>query len=155
MPHEHHRHRSRSRSRSPHRSDRKSKHRTRSTHHKTPLIQRPLPLGAHEISRHDLPTYRPMFALYLDIQKQLDIDDLDEHELKGRWKSFVGKWYDNESPLPGIAQSSRWNGTDMAGIVESSRKDGTTDRRLKKPQNLLPLRPTMHRLSPARRRNAR
>ena len=34
-----------------------------------------------------------MFALYLDIQKQLDIDELDESEVKGRWKSFVNKWY--------------------------------------------------------------
>jgi len=33
-----------------------------------------------------------MFALYLDIQKQLDIDTLTENEVKGRWKSFVGKW---------------------------------------------------------------
>ena len=35
-----------------------------------------------------------MFALYLDIQKQLDIEDLSEAEVKGRWKSFVNKWYD-------------------------------------------------------------
>ena len=33
-----------------------------------------------------------MFALYLDIQKQIDIEELDEREVKGRWKSFVGKW---------------------------------------------------------------
>jgi hypothetical protein len=33
-----------------------------------------------------------MFALYLDIQKQKYIDDLDEDEVRGRWKSFVGKW---------------------------------------------------------------
>lgn len=41
-----------------------------------------------------------MFALYLDIQKQIYIDDLDEKEMKGRWKSFVGKWYDKVSALP-------------------------------------------------------
>jgi hypothetical protein len=35
---------------------------------------------------------RPLFALYLDVQKQLDLDELDEREYKGRWKSFVGKW---------------------------------------------------------------
>jgi len=34
-----------------------------------------------------------MFALYLDIQKQLVLEDLDEHETRGRWKSFIGKWY--------------------------------------------------------------
>ncbi|KIW18449.1 hypothetical protein PV08_02737 [Exophiala spinifera] len=33
-----------------------------------------------------------MFALYLDIQKQIDIDALDETEVKGRWKSFVSRW---------------------------------------------------------------
>jgi hypothetical protein len=33
-----------------------------------------------------------MFALYLDIQKGKVIDDLDEAEVKGRWKSFIGKW---------------------------------------------------------------
>ncbi|GME41092.1 hypothetical protein GTA08_BOTSDO06090 [Neofusicoccum parvum] len=33
-----------------------------------------------------------MFALYLDIQKQLVLEDLDGDEAKGRWKSFVGKW---------------------------------------------------------------
>jgi len=33
-----------------------------------------------------------MFALYLDIQKQILLEDLDEREAKGRWKSFVGKW---------------------------------------------------------------
>ncbi|KAK5069706.1 hypothetical protein LTR64_008111 [Lithohypha guttulata] len=33
-----------------------------------------------------------MFALYLDIQKQIDIDELEDDEVKGRWKSFVHKW---------------------------------------------------------------
>ena len=34
-----------------------------------------------------------MFALYLDIQKQKDIEELEEDEVKGRWKSFINKWY--------------------------------------------------------------
>jgi hypothetical protein len=34
-----------------------------------------------------------MFATYLDIQKQKVLEDLDEVEAKGRWKSFIGKWY--------------------------------------------------------------
>lgn len=34
----------------------------------------------------------PLFALYLDVQKQIILEDLEEKELKGRWKSFVGKW---------------------------------------------------------------
>lgn len=41
---------------------------------------------------HDYAAYKPMFALYLDIQKQLVLEDLDEHEARGRWKSFIGKW---------------------------------------------------------------
>jgi DNA phosphorothioation-dependent restriction protein DptG len=36
-----------------------------------------------------------MFAVYLDIQKQLDLEDLEENEVKGRWKSFVNKWYEH------------------------------------------------------------
>lgn len=51
-----------------------------------------LPRGAHELSKHDLSKYRPLFALYLDIKKQLDIEDLEEIEIKGRWKRFIGKW---------------------------------------------------------------
>lgn len=34
-----------------------------------------------------------MFALYLDIQKQKILEDMDETEVRGRWKSFMGKWY--------------------------------------------------------------
>ena len=33
-----------------------------------------------------------MFALYLDLQKQIDIEDLSREEAKGRWKSFIKKW---------------------------------------------------------------
>jgi hypothetical protein len=51
-----------------------------------------LPFGAQPISKRDLPYFRPMFELYLDIQKQKVIEDLSEDEVKGRWKSFVGKW---------------------------------------------------------------
>lgn len=31
--------------------------------------------------------------MYLDIQKGIIIEDLPEEEVKGRWKSFVNKWY--------------------------------------------------------------
>lgn len=60
-----------------------------------PMPPRPLvlPLKAGKLLRHDLQQYRPMFASYLDIQKQRDIDELDEDEIKGRWKSFVNRWY--------------------------------------------------------------
>lgn len=93
MPQELHR----TRSRSPHRSERRSKNRSRSPHDRhrrvKPRVERKaLPFGARDLSRYDLSAFRPMFALYLDIQKQIYIDDLDEKEVKGRWKSFVGKW---------------------------------------------------------------
>ena len=42
--------------------------------------------------KRDLEAYRPLFAEYLDIQKGRDIDELGEDEVKGRWKSFLGKW---------------------------------------------------------------
>ncbi|MCJ1300174.1 hypothetical protein MMC08_002968 [Hypocenomyce scalaris] len=37
-------------------------------------------------------TYKPLFSLYLDVQKQLILEDLAEDEVRGRWKSFMGKW---------------------------------------------------------------
>ncbi|KIW93921.1 uncharacterized protein Z519_05236 [Cladophialophora bantiana CBS 173.52] len=102
MP-EHHRHRPRShsRSRSPYRHDRRPSHDSHRSRSHKPHDQRtkhslaprkPLPYGARELSRHDLPAYRPLFALYLDIQKQLNLENLDDAEVKGRWKSFVQKW---------------------------------------------------------------
>ncbi|EEA27135.1 conserved hypothetical protein [Talaromyces marneffei ATCC 18224] len=33
-----------------------------------------------------------MFAMYLDIQKGLVIEDMDAQEVMGRWKSFIKKW---------------------------------------------------------------
>ena len=50
-------------------------------------------MQARELSKRDLPTHEPMFAMYLDIQKGIILEDLSEEEVKGRWKSFVGKWY--------------------------------------------------------------
>jgi len=32
-----------------------------------------------------------MFATYLDIQKQKILEDMDEIEVRGRWKSFIGR----------------------------------------------------------------
>ena len=52
-----------------------------------------LPFHAPVLSKHDLEVYKPLYTSYLDIQKQLDIEDLSEKEMRGRWKSFVGKWY--------------------------------------------------------------
>ena len=44
------------------------------------------------MSKHDFDAYEALFTLYLDVQKQIRIEDLDEKEVKGRWKSFLGKW---------------------------------------------------------------
>ncbi|KKZ62598.1 hypothetical protein EMCG_03008 [[Emmonsia] crescens] len=91
----HHRHHHTSngrhtRSRSP---ERKSKRYSRREHERRPAVAPvTLPFDARPLSKHDLRQLEPMFALYLDIQKNIDIADLDEREVKGRWKSFVGKW---------------------------------------------------------------
>ncbi|KAK4242758.1 hypothetical protein C8A03DRAFT_28987 [Achaetomium macrosporum] len=57
----------------------------------TTMVQE-LPFGARQLSRSDLAAFRPLFAHYLDLQKNLDINSIDETELRGRWKSFMGKW---------------------------------------------------------------
>lgn len=51
-----------------------------------------LPYGARHLSKDDLKGFEPLFAEYLDLQKQKDIEEMDEREVRGRWKSFVGKW---------------------------------------------------------------
>ena len=58
-----------------------------------PSAQAPLPLQASKLHKYDFETFKPMFELYLDIQKQKVLDELADYEVKGRWKSFVGKWY--------------------------------------------------------------
>ncbi|KAJ3512269.1 hypothetical protein NM208_g15345 [Fusarium decemcellulare] len=45
-----------------------------------------------EITEGDLPAFEPLFADYLSLQKQKDIEEMDDREVRGRWKSFVGKW---------------------------------------------------------------
>ncbi len=52
----------------------------------------PLPYDARALSRWDFAAFEPLFAHYLDLQKQLRLADLDEHEVRGRWRRFVGKW---------------------------------------------------------------
>ena len=52
-----------------------------------------LPFQARELSKRHLHHYEPLFAMYLDIQKGIILEDLEDEERKGRWKSFVGKWY--------------------------------------------------------------
>ncbi|KAK2056205.1 hypothetical protein LY76DRAFT_162733 [Colletotrichum caudatum] len=77
--HHHHHHR--------HRGD---KDKDRSS--KTAAAVEPLPYEARRLSKSELGVFRPLLAYYLDLQKQKDIRDMDEREVRGRWKSFVGKW---------------------------------------------------------------
>lgn len=51
-----------------------------------------LPYKSAQLKKDDYDQYKALFAEYLDIQKNIDIDDISEHEVKGRWKSFLGKW---------------------------------------------------------------
>ncbi|KAF3919296.1 hypothetical protein ABW21_db0200368 [Orbilia brochopaga] len=39
-----------------------------------------------------LPAYFPLFAKYLDVQKSLDVMDLDVREVRDRFKRFAGRW---------------------------------------------------------------
>ncbi|KAK4100566.1 hypothetical protein N658DRAFT_516625 [Parathielavia hyrcaniae] len=78
-----------------HRREHTHRHRHRPTRRASAERTSPpkeLPLGARQLSRSDLATFMPLFAHYLDLQKQLDISSLDETEIRGRWKSFMGKW---------------------------------------------------------------
>lgn len=53
-----------------------------------------LPHGARPVSRSDLDLFRPLLARYLDVQKNKDMAEMDEREVRGRWKSFAAKWND-------------------------------------------------------------
>jgi hypothetical protein len=90
--HSERKHKSLRRSRSPRRDDdrhRRKKHRSRSP--VAPPVT--LPYKAKPLSKHKFDEYRPLFQSYLDIQKNIQLDDLDERETRGRWKSFTSRWY--------------------------------------------------------------
>jgi len=85
------------RSRSPRRdNDRhtREKHRSHRSHRSRSPTTKPvkLPYQAKPLSKHDFETYKPLFQSYLDIQKHIQLDELDEREARGRWKSFVSRW---------------------------------------------------------------
>jgi hypothetical protein len=88
-----------SRSRSP-RNHPSHSHRERSpprhAHHRRKRSLDPtpkdLPFNSRQLTKRDYEAFKPMFALYLDIQKGKILEEMDEVEVKGRWKSFVGKW---------------------------------------------------------------
>ncbi|KAF3386852.1 hypothetical protein F1880_001112 [Penicillium rolfsii] len=142
-----HRHRDHSRSRSPHRSDRhrserhrrherersdrtERKHRDRHDHRSkdTPAQPVVLPYQARELLRRDLEAYQPMFAMYLDIQKGLLIEDMPEEEVKGRWKSFTRKWNHGELAEgwydPATLEKARQNAAEyLSGPTERTSPD--------------------------------
>jgi hypothetical protein len=113
--HERKRHHHAHRSRSPRRDDdrhRHNRHRSRSPKAK-PVV---LPYKAKPLSKRQYDDYKPLFQSYLDIQKNIQLDDLDEREAKGRWKSFMSRWYAHlKLPL------KSWNirNANVAGIVET------------------------------------
>ncbi len=85
------------RSRSPtDRSHHKRQHSPYAHHHTSkrpkPPVPLHLPFHASPLGKGHYSHYKPMFGLYLDIQKQKVLEELPEDEVKGRWKSFVGKW---------------------------------------------------------------
>jgi len=88
----------RSRSASPRRQSHSHRTRSRSPrrHHKKrrhePTVDAVLPYNSRPLKKHDYTQYRQMFAQYLDIQKNKILADLSDTEVKGRWKSFMGKW---------------------------------------------------------------
>lgn len=90
---DHYRHTSDERDVRSHSAERRKRAHSRREHERRAVAApATLPFDARPLSKHDLQVLEPMFALYLDIQKNIDIADLDEREVKGRWKSFVGKW---------------------------------------------------------------
>ncbi|OAQ73819.1 RNA helicase [Pochonia chlamydosporia 170] len=88
-----------------------------------------LPFSARTLSKSDYRTFEPLFAYYLDLQKQRYIEDMDEREIKGRWKSFVGKWNRNE-----LAEG--WYDPEMFAkcAAESSRPDEPRDEPKEEPE---------------------
>ncbi|OTB00933.1 hypothetical protein M426DRAFT_323922 [Hypoxylon sp. CI-4A] len=79
-----------------HHRSRRDDHHHRHNHppsHSTPaLAPAELPFDSRPLVRSDLDAFKPLLAHYLDVQKGKDITTMDEREVKGRWKSFIGKW---------------------------------------------------------------
>lgn len=80
-----------SRSRSPYRNKHHHHHHHRHHRDRSPRAQR-LPFDSGHLHKRDLEAFRPLLAEYLDLQKHLNVRDLTEDEVKGRWKSFLRKW---------------------------------------------------------------
>ncbi|KAJ6787539.1 hypothetical protein PWT90_02794 [Aphanocladium album] len=80
-----------------------------------------LPFGARQLGKGDLRKFEPLLAHYLDLQKQKYIEDMDDREVKGRWKSFVGKWNRGE-----LAEG--WYDPDMFARIVASHPEAESER---------------------------
>ncbi|GIZ46016.1 hypothetical protein CKM354_000915900 [Cercospora kikuchii] len=98
----------RPRSRSPHRKHHRDHH--RSTTSRSESVK--LPFKAELLHKHDFKQYEGLFARYLDVQKQIDINELSETEVRGRWKSFLGKWNRGELAEGWYDPEARWRAED-------------------------------------------
>ncbi|KAK2005040.1 hypothetical protein LX36DRAFT_676625 [Colletotrichum falcatum] len=116
--HHHHHH---------HRRHRGDKDKDRSN--KTAAAVESLPYEARQLSKSELGVFRPLLAYYLDLQKEKDIRDMDEREVRGRWKSFVGKWNRGElsqgwyDPEMFVAANERAIEAGIDGPREEVRRD--------------------------------
>ncbi|KAL2876957.1 hypothetical protein SGCOL_007788 [Colletotrichum sp. CLE4] len=87
-----------------------------------------LPYEARQLGKSEMEVFRPLLAYYLDLQKQKDIREMDEREVRGRWKSFVGKWNRGElsqgwyDPEMFVSAKERALEVGIEGVA--SRRDG-------------------------------
>ncbi|CAH0052861.1 unnamed protein product [Clonostachys solani] len=101
-----------------HRSPRRGERRDRSQRAAAAVGPVTLPFSARQLTKADMAAFMPLFADFLSLQKQIEVGDLDEREVRGRWKSFMGKWNRGE-----LAEG--WYDPDMfARISERYREEG-------------------------------
>ncbi|OAA52309.1 putative RNA helicase HEL117 [Beauveria brongniartii RCEF 3172] len=114
--------------RSPHRHH---AHRRRGERDSPAVPPATLPFDARPLTKSDLRRFEPLLAHYLDLQKQKYMEDMDDREIRGRWKSFVGKWnrgelaegwYDPDM-FQRIVASHQEEEADYQGRGESARQD--------------------------------
>ncbi|KAL2062990.1 hypothetical protein VTL71DRAFT_6062 [Oculimacula yallundae] len=104
------------RARSPHRHH----HRRKRSPDAAPKV---LPFNSRELGKRDYDVFKPMFATYLDIQKQKILEDMDETEVRGRWKSFVGKWNRGELSEGWYDPATFQRAAESAGQYEPQRRE--------------------------------
>ncbi|KAF2209438.1 hypothetical protein CERZMDRAFT_46969 [Cercospora zeae-maydis SCOH1-5] len=100
----------RPRSPSPYRATRRPRPRPRSTGSRIEPVK--LPFKAQPLHKHDLKQHEGLFARYLDVQKQIDMEDLSETEVRGRWKSFLGKWNRGDLAEGWYDPEAKWRAED-------------------------------------------